>query len=337
MVGSSVVVIRSFDYGYSRLLAEPFESFMPRMKLPPDCQRSRIPVGKAHELLRTAIATTGDSAIGLKVGQTASMGDGGALDYAIHSAETVEQALLTLPRFIRLLNGELVIQLEVVQGRACLRLTSRALGPAVAEDFLMSALYTVHIRRLFPSVTGLECWFTQSQPRSLTEHTLVFQDARLRFGAPYRGFLFDRSWLSTAVATADRRLHMILTQQLERDLQELPEADSYTERIQKLMTNETPITTCTLPLAAKAMKMSSRTLARRLKSEDTSFADVLDRVRKARAIQYLSEKEMPIEEIALALGFSRSSAFHRAFKRWIGKTPGDYRKAGERSSLGSVG
>ncbi len=76
---------------------------------------------------------------------------------------------------------------------------------------------------------------------------------------------------------------------------------------------------------------STQTLRRRLKEEHTSFQAIKDQVRRDMAIYFLSENKFSINEIALKVGFTEPSTFHRAFKKWTGVTPGDYR-LGESSS-----
>jgi AraC-like DNA-binding protein len=71
--------------------------------------------------------------------------------------------------------------------------------------------------------------------------------------------------------------------------------------------------------------MTVRNLQLKLKEEGTSFRILLDEVRKQIAIGYLKDGSESICEIALLLGFADQSAFHHAFKRWTGKTPGEYR------------
>ncbi|MEY8247254.1 MAG: AraC family transcriptional regulator [Bermanella sp.] len=70
---------------------------------------------------------------------------------------------------------------------------------------------------------------------------------------------------------------------------------------------------------------STQTLRRRLKEEQTSFQAIKDQVRRDMAIYFLSENKFNINEIALKVGFTEPSTFHRAFKKWTGVTPGDYR------------
>ena len=76
------------------------------------------------------------------------------------------------------------------------------------------------------------------------------------------------------------------------------------------------------------LNTSTQTLRRRLKDENTSFQAIKDQVRRDLAICHLSENKYSINDIALKVGFTEPSTFHRAFKKWTGVTPGDYR-AGE--------
>jgi len=77
---------------------------------------------------------------------------------------------------------------------------------------------------------------------------------------------------------------------------------------------------------ARKMAMSARTLQRRLEAEGTSFADVLDETRRHFAEAYIKEPELALTEIAYLLGFSEPSAFTRAFNRWFGVAPSQFRQ-----------
>ena len=71
--------------------------------------------------------------------------------------------------------------------------------------------------------------------------------------------------------------------------------------------------------------MSSRTLNRHLREHGTSYLQILNDVRKELAIQYLRESDLSTDEIAERLGYTETTNFRRAFKRWTGKSPSVYR------------
>ena len=77
---------------------------------------------------------------------------------------------------------------------------------------------------------------------------------------------------------------------------------------------------------ARRLGMSECTLQRRLRSEGTSFAGLLDELRLDLARQYLGDNRLAIYEVAYLLGYSEPSAFNRAFRRWTGQTPREYRQ-----------
>jgi AraC-like DNA-binding protein len=77
---------------------------------------------------------------------------------------------------------------------------------------------------------------------------------------------------------------------------------------------------------AAVLQLSVATLRRRLLDEKTSFQRLKDEVRRDVSIEYLVSTNLPLEELAVRTGFVEVSAFHRAFKRWTGCAPGDYRK-----------
>ena len=74
------------------------------------------------------------------------------------------------------------------------------------------------------------------------------------------------------------------------------------------------------------MNMSTRTLQRRLQEEGVSFQQLLERTRRELALQYLGQPQLTLFEIACMLGFADPSNFFRAFKRWFGLPPGQYRE-----------
>ncbi len=82
---------------------------------------------------------------------------------------------------------------------------------------------------------------------------------------------------------------------------------------------------------ADALHMSTRTLQRRLRSENTSFGEVVQETRLQLAQQLLSSPDISATEVGLACGFADASAFSRAFKRWTGQTPGQY-QTGQQAS-----
>jgi AraC-like DNA-binding protein len=72
--------------------------------------------------------------------------------------------------------------------------------------------------------------------------------------------------------------------------------------------------------------MAAATVRRRLQEEGESYQSIKDQLRRDLAISYLSDSGRSVVDIALELGFAEPSAFHRAFKKWTGASPGEFRR-----------
>ncbi|MBK6533536.1 MAG: helix-turn-helix transcriptional regulator [Deltaproteobacteria bacterium] len=82
----------------------------------------------------------------------------------------------------------------------------------------------------------------------------------------------------------------------------------------------------TLKRVAAQLRMSERSLQRRLADEGESFDAIVDALRRDLALRYLADPKIAVAEVAYLLGYSEPSPFHRAFKRWTGRTPAEARR-----------
>jgi AraC-like DNA-binding protein len=305
--------------------AYPVEILEPLYAMDPD---ERIPIATLHELLEGSIAMTGDPDLGLRAALETSEGDHGALEYAARSSATMGEAVAVIGRFMRLVNDALDFRLELEGERAVLKLDSGLVLPRAAADF-QSAAFQVAERRHRPADFHpvYEVLFTHPQPESLELYRRVFEQGVLRFSAPFNGFVFDRAYLQMAMPTADRKLHALMQKHAELLLAELPKAESVTEKVRALVTAQLSGGNPSVEHVAEALHVSARTLARKLEHEGTSFKELLDDLRRRMALRYVGGHDLGLSEIAFLLGFSQTAAFHRAFKRWTGQTPLDYRRA----------
>jgi AraC-like DNA-binding protein len=177
------------------------------------------------------------------------------------------------------------------------------------------------------SVAELRVCFTHSEPASLSEYERVFSPAQVMFGAPFMGFVFDKSFLRAPLQLADSKLHQVLKQHAQQIMADLPKAQTWTDRVRALATQELAGGNPTAAHIAHKLGLSSRTLGRKLEREGTTFSDLFDDLRRRLALQYVGGRDLNLSEVALLLGFSQTAAFHRAFRRWTDRTPLQYRRA----------
>jgi AraC-like DNA-binding protein len=288
----------------------------------------RVPISVAHQLLEAALEWTGDPDLGLKAARECSRGEAGALDYAIMSASTGLDAIIAATRFIRLVNDALDIRVETKGDRVLLRFENCVPLTRAAADFEMGGLFCV-----LASVWGatdlsrVTVLLAHPAPPDVREYVMTFGIAKLQFGALSYGYEFDASLLRAPLRSADANLHDLMRRHAERVLRELPQALPITRQVKTLITEELADGHPGCAHIAQRLQMSPRTLERRLELEGTTFTRLLEEVRESLALRFVGDDEMPLSQVATLLGFSQTTAFHRAFRRWTGQTPLQYRKS----------
>jgi AraC-like DNA-binding protein len=294
----------------------------------------RLPMAVLNQMLEVTVNQSGDHDIGLKAARECSPGDAGVLDYAISSASTVKSAIDTASRYVRLVNDGLDLRLEMVAGEARMVLENRAPLPRAALDFQVAGIF-----QAFSPVwasgprPSLRVFFEHPRPDDVTEYRRTFGSTPLHFGAEFCGFAFDASWLTAALGSADSRLHEVILKHAEKMLSELPRARQLTERVRSAIVDELAGGDPSVTHIAPRLRMSPRTLERKLEREGTTFSALLEDLRKRLALRYVGSENLELAEIAFLLGFSQTTGFHRAFKRWTGCTPLSYR-ASQRAQRG---
>jgi len=289
-------------------------------------QQDRVAVNEGYETLTYWVRRTADEDLGLKAGTLMVLGRGGALEYAMHSAGTVRESTAVAKRYARLFSDTLRPSFEIDGNRALVRLDNSVAWPRVAADFTMSGWYTCHIRSQLIGVRGLECWFAHDKPASSAEYERVFAPVALRFNAPCYGFAFDVDCSEAPLVGSDPILHALHCEHLEVLLSGLIVPRDFAARVRDMLVQELPGGRPTARGVAHQLSMSRRTLARRLDEESTSFTGQLDELRHQLALRYVACAQIPLNDVSSLLGFSQLQSFYRAFKRWTGQTPVQYRQ-----------
>lgn len=146
----------------------------------------------------------------------------------------------------------------------------------------------------------------------------------LKFGATQSAFLVSRSLAGRPLIMASKRIadtaeDQFACQLVTADIALLP------QQLHNVLVQNVGAFP-SLEKAARNMGMSGRTLRRQLHLAGTTYQNVLDEVRREFSLNYLPRHNISITDIAISLGFNDSSAFSRAFKKWTGVSPRDYRR-----------
>jgi AraC-like DNA-binding protein len=288
----------------------------------------RLPIAAVHELLAGAIVLTGDPDLGLKAALEIRPGDCGATEYAARSAPTFGAAIEVVCRYMRLLDDTLDVRVSTEENVTHIVLERSVMLPRAAADYQCAAFYFLGKFSARAATAGpLDVWFTHAQPGRLHNYEQVFGPTTLHFGAAWNGFSFAASLLEAPLSGADPKLHAVMRRHAELSIARLPKAENLTERVRALIANKLAGGHPNVLAIARELRMSPRTLGRRLRGEGTTFNQLFEDLRRQLGLRYVGCQDLALSEIAFALGFSQPPAFHRAFKRWTGQTPLEYRRA----------
>lgn len=285
----------------------------------------RMSVATAQELFRGAIEITGDVDLGLRAARASDIGDYEVVEYAAGCAATWRAALEVVFRYCHLMNEAAEFRLEVHGDKAHIILGSSVALRRQAADFQSAAIFVAAGRWLTPHPQDVAVWFAHPAPEDLTQYRVTYGEHAVEFDKPWDGFVFDASLLDSPMLRADASLHRVLRDHAERLLAELATDDSLLQQVRGDIMASLQSGDLGVETTARRLHMSRRTLARQLKQQGTSFSALLEESRRELATRLLTTTQRTAEEIAFLLGYADSAPFARAFKRWTGMAPLEYR------------
>lgn len=285
---------------------------------------ARLPQGRFEALWQAAIEITDDPAIALRVSTLVKPSTLGIIGYLASASESPRNAFELVQGLTPLLWENFECDLESNDEVAFIR--CRSGGNTRASRFTTEysiGLTITMSRALGPARSGpLEARFSYPAPGYADEYERILR-LPIRFDAGEDGVLFPIALMVSSNPSADAALRQLLQQYAADQLARIPSNDRFSQRIRATLRSMLPLGHLSASRVAARYSMSDRTLRRRLGEEGTSYQQVLDEVRAELARHYLRTEKRGIDEVALLLGFSDSSAFTKAFRRWTGKTPAD--------------
>jgi AraC-like DNA-binding protein len=304
-----------------------------RFGLPADAEdREEVLVapGDPEEIFDWVARACGEPDLALRLGAGGKARRYGFGELAARASPTLREALTVLARYAPMLHVDFAASVEEGEGapRFVLRTPRRprGVGRHVHEFALAHAL--AQCREGCPvDVVATRAWFAHARPRELDPIHAFFGTRDLAFGCPDSGIAFDAGLLDTPMRGVDPRMRATVEPLAEAALRArigLTTSASLAARVAARLAS-TLADGADVADVAGALHMSARTLQRRLEEEGTRFSEVLDRVRLDLAREALGDPAVTLTDVAFRLGFVDLATFSRAFKRWTGKPPGQWR------------
>lgn len=292
-------------------------------------EEQRLPISLYEKLWDLAHTKSQDSALGLTMVEHDTFEDLGLVAHVVYNSPTLGEGLTHYVRLFSVVNESIDLKFLQEGDDAILRFQyfdkshyniadmERTLGIVVKRT-----IYSIGPLAKFRSVL-----FQHSAPEYLDKYQELFP-CPVKFEQSYCELRFDRNMLNlkpkrrnphTGRATLNYANH-ILSRLFKRKV---------SAKVKRIIEDHISDNQFDAEQAAKLLNMSRQTLYRKLKNDGASYSDLVDEVKQNKAFQLLLQTQTPLTVIAYDLGFSELSAFTRAFKRWTGKTPAEYRKTTE--------
>lgn len=281
-------------------------------------------------LCDAAVAATRDPCLGVTLAGKLDRGAYGLVDFAPRTATTLREALQVMVRFQRLAEETSTFDLMEEGGKAELRHHGLPEN-RVYNEYVIAMILAAGRQIIDAPWIPERAWFAHERPADAGPLFAFLGTEEVQFGASNDGFLFDAATLDRPLRTSDPPLHALLVQQAEKALEGQPARMDLIGQVREqvrhaLSEGGEP----NIERVAARLSVGSRTLQRRLADRGTSFQDVLEEVRESLARLYLADPNLGLKEICDRLCYSDVRAFDRAFKRWTGLTPGEYRRVAPR-------
>lgn len=291
---------------------------------------ARLPVDRlllplwylAEELLQ-------DPLVGLHAIHGISRESFDVFSYIAAASPTMGDAVARAIRYFRLITDSGAYALER-DGRAVwwhYRPADVATAACRQDSVFALTASVAHLRLwLDPAFVPQEVRFPFAKPVGAAELETYFGTS-IAFSVDRCAFRFDASDLDRPQRLADPQLAAFLERYAEDALAALPEVGRVSNQVREILARGLQDGEVSLKSVAKKLAMSERSLQRKLGSENTSLKQITDDLRRELAVDYLKRQELSVSEVAYLLGFSDTAPFFRAFKKWTGLTPGEFRQA----------
>lgn len=288
---------------------------------------ARIPQDQMTRLWQRAVSLSGNPAIGLGMARVIRPAHFNVVGFSLLSSSSLKDAVARLVRYQRIIGESSDMTQTQTPDSYVLELQIHGdtlPAPAQSHDAALAYLLSFFRWMTGDPIVPRRVGFAYPQPDVLAPYEALFQ-CPLVFGQACYSIEFSRQIMEAPLSSGNETLAQMHDQFAGEYLARF-EQTRVTHQARQVLCRLLPQGEPKRQAVASALRMSTRTLQRRLQDENTSFQHLLDETRRELAMQFLRQKRMTLLEIAYLLGFADPSNFFRAFKRWFGMPPGQYRE-----------
>jgi AraC-like DNA-binding protein len=273
-----------------------------------------------------AFVTRDDPTFPLKMVQAISPETLSPALFAAFSSDDLNTALHRISKYKPLV-GPLRMTVDQSDSQTQIAFTGASQDDSVPENLIVVELaFWVHVARMATREPIIpKSVHMVFEPPEREAHEAFFGASVIL--SEFNGLTFEAADAAKPFLTTNHAMWSILQPELNKRLQDITQESSFKERVRACLVEMLASGHYSMADVASKLAMSSRTLHRRLKEEDTTFQSVLDELREELARHYLCVSDYSSTEIAFLLGYEETNSFYRAFRAWTGNTPEEIRSS----------
>jgi len=325
------VTVLSQMFLYLHALKVDIDAFLYSLGVDTDMVKApdtRLPIETYLLIQDEAAEHVHDPYFGLHMGEFAEAGSWSILGYMMMNCKTLGEAFEKSGRYSRIIGNLIEARVDLKFNKVKVVFFTLPHAPKMSRH-CFEATFSSSVR-MMRSLTGVqinpvEVTFIYPEPASRSEYERIFQ-CPVKFGQRDNSITLDMRIADIPIQLANPSLLDHFEKYAQDFLAEMDRNDEHTRAVTKIILSKLDDEALSINKVAKEMAVSVRTLQKRLEDEGVAFSDLHKDIRQRLAQKYLREN-YTVEQITYLLGFSEPSVFRKAFKKWSGVTPREYRES----------
>jgi len=296
----------------------------PQLLLNPN---ARININQVDALWEQAAEIIEDPCFAIDMAEFWHPSHMGALGYAWLASSTLRQGFNRVVRYIHVVTEDLNLDVADTPAgfKISIDLEDSIFTLPQHHDLVLSIIMHMCRFNYGEELIPTEVKLAHPEPACSKKITDYFR-TEVQFEAEQTSLAVARAEVDRVLPSGNKQIALMHDEMLMRYLVEIKKGD-IVQQVQSIILENLPDGQVTDRLVASELNLSERSMQRRLKEHKTTFRFLLDGVREMVAKQYIENPMNRMSDIAFLLGFSEQSAFSRAFKKWTGKSPVEYRNS----------
>ncbi len=295
-----------------------------------DTDDGRINGEEFQQFIHLLYEQTGNQILGLETGDFVQPGSYSVLGYITMSCATLGEAVARIAPFEKLVGDMGTTSLSVAKSTITLTWNCNyddpVVRPQVVDNVFASWINYARWLADNPVASPTRVRLKRASPGAELEQAYQQRwNCPVQFKAEEDSITLEKDLLNTRLRQPDPLLRKTLEAHALTQLASLDTDSDLTSQVKRSIQQQLQHGITRQDMVAEDLDMTSRTLQRKLSHEGVSYQKLLDEVRQTMAEDYLRNSDLPIPDIALRLGYSETTSFHRKFKAVAGRTPGEFR------------